>query len=813
MRAGFEHATQGGGLLISIGGEAGIGKTTLVEDFIDELKASRHSCAVGRGRSTERLGGTEAYLPFLEAFEDLLRSDDDGSFRDLIKRFAPQWYLQVTSISSIDAGAVLAEWASPERLKRELAAFLELASKLRPLVLFFDDLHWADASSLDLIEYVAAKFQSMNVLILATYRPGELLLHKRPFGHVRLELQAKRLCQDIELNFLSGEEIQNYLELEFPRHRFPQSFARLIHSKTEGNPFFMAEVLRYLRNEEIIVEEQGRWILSQPLENIERDLPGPKAITGMIERKIEMLSEPNRKILAAASIQGYEFDSAVVATMLPMDAADVEEHLDVLDRMHSFVQPVRELEFPDHTLNSRYRFVHVLYHKFIFNSVKRTRRQQWSAAVGKALLGFYQERAVEIAAELAVLFENAKDFPGAAQYFLTAAQNATKVFAYEEAVLNSRRGLAALAELPKSADRAARELQLQLMLASSLLATKGYGNDEVLSGYDRAHQLASELGENPPFVALWGLVIFYVARMELERARELGEHLLRLAQSSQSNEMMMVAHLSLGATNYFSGAFTSALEHCEQYRNFDDPDLHVARALRYHVEPGILSRAFRARTLWFVGYPDLALSELQQTLKDARRLGEPQTLAFLISMTALAHQMRGEVEASRQMARQLIEHSAQQGLKLWMSEGGFLIGWAQAQQGNALDGINQMRMNLAAYRATGTRYTYFEAQLAELLGLNGQVEEGLRTLHEATHFSFSTFWDAEFKRVEGDLLFMKSQILEAEVLLQQALKIARDQGARSLELRAAISLSRVWKYQDRTEEASQLLSGTYSSFT
>jgi predicted ATPase len=812
LRAAFDRAAQGNGLLMSIGGEAGLGKTTLIEDFLDELKASRRPCAIGRGRCSERLAGTEAYLPFLEALEDLLASDEDRALTERIKRFAPKWYVQVTSISTVDSGPILApEWASPEHLKRELAAFLERASGVRPLVLFFDDLHWADASSLDLITYVAAKFNSMSVLVLATYRPGELLLHKRPFGSVKLDLQARRLCRDLELNFLSPIDIQNYLELEFPRHHFPSAFAELIHSKTEGNPFFMAEMLRYLRTERVISEEQGHWVLAKSTSNLERDLP--ESILGMIKQKIDRLDDLDRRILSAASIQGYEFESAVVAKTLLLDAADVEERLDTLERMHSFIRHVHEQEFPDSTLTLRYRFVHVLYQNFLYNSVHLTRKKQWSAAVAEALLGFYQERSIDISAELAVLFETAREFDKAAGHFLNAARNARKVFAYEEAALSARRGLRVLSKLPRSSDRVNRELQLQLMLGSSLLATKGYGNDEVLESYDRAHDLAVGLGGNPPFLALWGLAIFYVARMELKRAREIGEQLLRLAQSAQRPEMLLVAHLSLGAAKYFSGEFPSALEHFEHHRVLDDPQQRVEMTVRYSLEPGLLMRAFAARTLWFIGYPDRALAELKETLKAARLLGEPQTLAFLISMTALAHQMRGEVEASRMMSMELKDHSIQHGLNLWLAEGGFLLGWAETQDGNVEDGMEQMSLCLSEYRATGTRYPYFEAQLAEVYGINRRVQEGFSMLHQAAHFSFPTYWDADLKRVEGDLFFMDSQIVQAEATLQEALELARNQGARSLELRSAISLSKVWRHQGRIEEARRLLSSAFSWFT
>ena len=181
----------------------------------------------------------------------------------------------------------------------------------------------------------------------------------------------------------------------------------------------MVDLLRYLRDRQVLALEQGRWTLGQSVPDLQRELP--ESVRSMIQRKIDQLGEDDRRLLVAASVQGYEFDSAVVARVLERDAAEVEERLDELDRVHALVRMVREQEFPDRTLTLRYRFVHVLYQNALYASLRPTRRASLSAAAAQALLGYYGEKSVDVAAELALLLEAARDFARAADYFLVAA--------------------------------------------------------------------------------------------------------------------------------------------------------------------------------------------------------------------------------------------------------------------------------------------------------------------------------------------------------------------------------------------------------
>jgi serine/threonine protein kinase len=477
----FESAALGRGLFACVCGEPGIGKTTLVEDFLAELAVSGRTCTIARGRCSERLAGTEAYLPFLEALDSLLHGAGGEAMARVMRVVAPNWYAQVVPLAAEDSSFVRAlvevKAASQERLKREFGAFLQEVSRLRPSVLFVDDLHWADASTVDLLAYIGSKCVGLRLLLVLTYRPTDLLLSKHPFVPVKQDLQTHGVCREIALELLTRADVERYLALEFPEHRLPEGLAVLIHAKTEGNPLFMVDLLRHLRDRQVLAQEQGRWVLAQSLPDLERELP--ESVRSMIDRKIAQLGEGDRRLLVAASVQGYEFDSAVVAQALALDAAEVEEQLEGLERIHAFIRLMREQEFPDRTLTLRYRFVHVLYQNALYASLRPTRRASLSAAVAKGMEGYYGEKSAAVAAELALLWEAARDFPRAADYFLLAAQNAVRLFANHEAVVLARRGLQLLETLADTPERAQRELTLQITLGPALMATKGWGAAEV----------------------------------------------------------------------------------------------------------------------------------------------------------------------------------------------------------------------------------------------------------------------------------------------------------------------------------------------
>ncbi|MDQ2839836.1 MAG: protein kinase [Acidobacteriota bacterium] len=425
LTALWNAAAAGHGALCCISGEPGIGKTTLVGEFLSELTVSAGTFMWARGQCSERLAGTDAYAPFLEALHSLQRRD--AGVEEIARRLAPTWYHQIASgaLSEVHARAY-----SQQRMKRELVDFLQELSTRQTVGLFLEDLHWADLSTIDLLAFLGNRISNLRLLVVITYRPSHLFAQKHPLFKVKQDLRARRIAHEIELEFLSREEVADYMALEFPQHRLPPAVADMIHAKTEGNPLFMTDLLRYFRDREVIAKNGDRWELARSLPEIERHLP--ESMRAMIERMIGQLDEDDRRLLLAASVQGDDFDSAVIARALGRDDAHVEERLQVVERAHQLVRLVEEREFPTGTLTLAYRFTHVLYQNALYVTIQPARRAQLSNAVAEALVALHGEQSSPVASNLARLFEAGRTFQRAAEYYLQATRNASRVFATTE---------------------------------------------------------------------------------------------------------------------------------------------------------------------------------------------------------------------------------------------------------------------------------------------------------------------------------------------------------------------------------------------
>jgi tRNA A-37 threonylcarbamoyl transferase component Bud32/tetratricopeptide (TPR) repeat protein len=560
LRGLLDTAEAGQGSLVCVTGEPGIGKSTFVEGFLEILSNEGSTCIVGRGRCSERLAGTEAYLPLLEALEGLFKTEEGATVARAMRVLAPTWYVQVAPVSMRDSSfeRVLTEAkaASQERMKRELTAFLVELCRIRPVILFFEDLHWVDISTVDLLSYIGDRCQTMRLLVLGTYRPGDLLLRKHPFATLKLELEARNVCHEISLNFLTRENVSEYLSLEFPKHRFPKQFEALIHDKTEGNPLFVVDLLRYLRVQDVIAHEAGGWSLVQPESEIESGLP--QSVRSMIEKEIGQVSETDRRLLLAASVQGNEFDAVVVADALSLDVSEVEERLEFLDRVHGLVRSLEEHEFPDSTLTVRYSFVHVLYQNTLYSSLTPARRVDLSASVAKALLSRQGDNAASVASELAFLFESARDFERASDFFAQAAGNAAKVYANQEGVELSRRAIKC-AEKLSGRERGTRTLATALQMARLNLALSRF--DDAVGDFDLAEKSALEIGDvDSEIAAKCGAAMSLFNLKRLPEMLERGRRALDRARAANSSTGEASAELVIASERLCSG-FLPEAEH------------------------------------------------------------------------------------------------------------------------------------------------------------------------------------------------------------------------------------------------------------
>jgi serine/threonine protein kinase/predicted ATPase len=839
LRASFESVVSAGaGQLVCVTGEPGIGKTTVVEEFLNQsstgfIKAGR-GLFIARGRCSERLEGTGAYLPLLEAMEGLIRSQK-GSAREeidrLMERTAPAWRAQITPhplAPEVAPSGSEKKAASLEQMKRELKAFFQELSLRQPVVLFIDDLHWSDISTIDLLAFLVSKFDQLRMLIVTTYRPSELLLARSPFVQVMLDFQSRGLRREIALRFFSRNEIERYLAVEFPEHNFPGEFPDFIQEKTEGNPLFMADLVRYLRDREVIHREGGIWKLAEAIPDIGPELP--ESVRGMIRRKINQLDDGDLRLLTAASVQGQEIDSAVLSKVLDIDSGKVEERLQALDEIHAFVRFVGEHELPDKTLTLRYRFVHGLYQNTLYDSLRHTRRAALSETTAAALLDFYKEKSHSIAADLALLFKAARKFSWASDYFLLAAQNAANVFAYQEAIELSRRGLDSLKGLPDSPEQTNQEMRLQINLGMSLIAVKGYASPDVERAFTRARELCLRTEASPQlFPVLRGLSLFYRTRPKLDEARKLGEQMLNLAEGRpedrQDKSLHIEALFALSFTLLFLGEFAASLEYAERGVNLDSG---ADQNAPYDQGATIGCLTVAGLALWTLGFPDQALGRSRQGVALARRLAQPFYLARSLAYEALLLLLRGDWSDSARSAQEAISLSRQYGFSFWLAMGSIYHGYALFKQGQTEAGIRELREGLAAETASGAEVgrPFFLTLLAEALEATGQIAEGIAMIDDSLALVNNTserFAHSHICRVKGELLLgsqsewpesPQSEVATAaEDLFRQAIESARIRQAKSLELRAVISLSRLLQNQGRKEEARQMLSEIRAWFT
>lgn len=797
LRQALAAAEAGRGSLVCVAGEPGIGKTTLVEDFLEGLE-SQGTVQIARGRCSERQASASAYLPIVDALADLIRGETGEAVSRLLRVVAPTWSAQLVPGSRY--GTVPPVAHTQQAMLREITSLLTAVSRLGTVVLFVDDVHWSDVSTVDLLAYVGRHCRERPVLIIVTYRPTELLLGPHPFHRVKLDLQAQGVCTEMPLSFLGRSQIESYLSLAFPDHAFPAHFADLVHSRTEGSPLFMADLLRYLRERGVIKEAEGQWRLASELPSIWDDLP--ETVRSMIQRKLERLGEDDRWLLSVAAAQGHQFDSTVVAKAAAREPAEVEERLQVLDRVHGLVRLLHEDEFADGTPTLRYSFVHVLYQQSLFGSLLPTRRRAINKSLAEAWEKHLGDEPSAFAAELACLYESGREPARAARQFYLAAQHAAWVFAHRGSVALARRGLDLLAELPPSPARDALELPLQTVLGLQLQVTEGYAARSAEVAYERARMLCASAPEKL-FPVLWGLWLVRKVRSELHRAQILAQELLTLAQQLNAPDLGMQAHQALGLTALCRGRPADALQHVEQVAALYDPEKHRAHAFMFGQDPGVICKAYGALAIWLLGYPEAAQKQSAEAIQMSQALS-PNSQSVALHFAAMVLHLCRDERKSRRYAEACAAIAGEHGFPFWLAGSTVIGGWALAAGGDAQVGIDRLKQGIADWRATGsvTYLTYYFGLLADSLFAKGEPEEALRAIDEGlalVEITDERMVEAELHRLRGLVRQQlagndPAKLKEAEADFRHALQIASQQDAKSLELRAAISLA---QHQDR----------------
>jgi DNA-binding winged helix-turn-helix (wHTH) protein/predicted ATPase len=817
----LQQALRGTRQVVFVTGEAGLGKTTLVETFLQELDGYG-VLWIGRGQCIEHYGAGEAYLPMLAALGGLCKESGGQALLAILARQAPTWVVHMPWLVNDAELAALQRrvmGATQERMLREMAETLALLAAERPLILVLEDLHWSDHATLDLIAWLARRQEPARLLVLGTYRPADVRMHSHPLHAVVQELKMHQRGDELVLTLLPEVAIAEYLTARLPGTVAPSGLARLVHQRTEGNPLFMVNVVDSWEAQGWLEGMEGESQLRVGLDELAQRVP--ESLRQMLAQQLERLGLEEQRVLEAASIAGVEFSAAAVAAGLDTGVVEAEAQCEGLARRQQWLRSSGIDEWPDGTIAGHYTFIHALYHDVVYQRVTAARYIHLHRRIGTYKEAAYGTRAGEIAAELAVHFEQGRDYRRAVQYLQQVGENAIGRCADQEAIRLLTKGLALLTTFPDTPERAQQELTLQTALGESLTATKGRASPEVEQTYARARALCQEIGETPQLVpTLRGLSLFYRNRGELPTARELGEQLDRLAQREAKPMPRLEAHDALGSTLFFLGEYTAAWMHFEQGIPLIDPTAEQALALRYSRESGVACLAVAALTLWCLGYPAQALRRSQEALALAQTLAHPYSLGLARHYAIQVHHRRREASAVHAQAEALLTLATAHGFPLWAGYGTYWRGWALAMQGQGAAGLAQMHQGATAVLATGEELgrPFCLVILAEAAEQVGQADEGLRLLAEAlTAFEASGRGHmlAEAYRFQGELLLRQavSDDAQAEACFHQALAIARRQQAKSWELRAAMSLAQLWQRQGKPAAAQALLGEIYGWFT
>jgi predicted ATPase len=707
---------------------------------------------------------------------------------------------------------------------REFADAVEVLTATRPLLLVLEDLQWSDPSTLDLLSSLARRRGAARLLVIGTYRPADVSGRAHPLATIKQELQVHGQCSDLPLRALDVEQLGAYLADRFPREPLPPSLVRSIHQATEGNPLFVVNLVDYWTTRGVPVELDERSALGAGLTAVWTGVPD--TLRQMIERQLDRLPSEARRMLEAASAAGGEFSTATVAAALGERQEQVDEWCEELAGRELFLRPRGIDPLAAGTVAGRYEFLHALYRQVLYDQLSATRRVRLHRRIGEWQEGVYGALVDEHAAELAVHFEQGHEPARALHYLDAAAKNAMRKHACHEAAALLGSALDRLARLPHTADHRRLELSLRMALGTSLLMTRGYAAPEVKHAYARAHELCRHMEDGPELAfALAGLFRFYFVRADFKLACELSEQVLRLAETTDRS-LLSVAHSLVGLPLLSIADFSAARAHLEQGIAQYDFERHRWLSSEHGDDPGLTSLAFLAVALWLVGYPDQAQVRIREARALAERLGAPYCLAFAQSFSAWIHVRRGEAAAAEACCDALVALAAEQGYAFFLAEGTIFRGWALAEQGRAEVGIEQMCRGLSAHRAAGTemgRPSHL-ALLADAHCKAGRLEEGLRVVEEALATVAETgerSYEADLYRLKGELLGQLGQRAggkaevesEARECLRHAIEVARRQGARSLELRAALSLARLHRTGRHATKARRVLRDVYASFT
>jgi len=813
------RAHGGRGQVVAIVGEPGVGKSRLCWEFIHSRRTEGalvlEAASVSYGKAT-------VYFPviaLLRAYFQIDARDDTQKVREKVtgrllsldRALEPSIpaLLALLDVPSEDAAWVLLD---PRQFRhRTLEAVKRLLfreSQMQPVVVLFDDLHWIDGETQALLDGLVESLPTAHLLLLVNHRPE--------YQH---GWSSKTYYSQIRLDPLLPASAEEVLAALLGPDPGLKPLKQLLIERADGNPFFLEESVQTLVETKALEGTRGAYRLTKAPIRLEI----PATIQAMLAARVDRVRPDDKRLLHAASVIGKEIPFALLEAVVSIPDDELRSSLGRLQAAE-FLYETRL--FPD----LEYTFRHALTHAVAYQSLLKSSRQQYHQRIAEVLTARFPE-AVETQPELlAHHYTEAGLSEEAVPYWLRAGRRAIERSANVEAVSDLTKGLAVLESVPDGPARVQHELALQLALGAPLTMLKGHAAPEVEQVYARAYTLSQKMEGGPErFSVLRGLWFYSFDQARYQAAQELARQCLALAERLADPMLHHEAHRMLWGPLFMMGDLVAARAHIEQSIALIDHEQYRTRAAERMLDPAVLSLGYASWTLWMLGYPDQARTRSHEAAVLSEELSHAYTRVFALHHAGILHQFRREVELVRANAETVIPLSRQGGFIRCLAGGMMRRGWALSEQGAPTEGIAQIQAGLATWRSMGVELgqPLLLAHLAEAYGRDRRPEEGLRSITDALEIAHRTserYYETELLRLKGELLLQSitgeqeserdhPRVMEAEEYFSQALDIGRQRQAKSLELRAAMSLGRLWQRRGKEADARRLLEDVYGWFT
>ncbi|SFM75386.1 Tetratricopeptide repeat-containing protein [Nitrosomonas nitrosa] len=804
----WREAVGGEGQVVLLSGEAGIGKSRIARSLRDRLANERYQSI--QFQCSPYHSNTALYpaTTFLRQAAGLASQDSAQAQREKLDAMARE-----SGIENQDTVSLLADLLSiqgdhrappltvssetrKEMTLEALVQYLERLANRNPVLFILEDAHWLDPTTRDLLTRIIGRIRQMRVLLLITFRPDFKPVWAE-YSHVTsltLSRLPRRQSAELVVAMTGGKVL-------------PPEVQQAILAKADGIPLYIETLTENVLESGLLTEGNDSFTLKGPL----KGLPIPDSLQALLMERVDRLGSAKEIVQTGAAI-GREFTYELLRATVEVPDSELRNALDLFVASGLVLQ---KGEIPLAT----YHFKHALVQDAAYSTLPKKPRRILHARIANTLENRFAERVALEPELLANHYEQAGLTGPAVEYWHRAARRDAERSANVEALHHFNKALDVLKDLPQGSERNAMELELLLARGAPMLSVKGYASDDMGENYRRAKDLLQETsGSVHQFLAIKGLWVFHLVRGQIAKACSLAENLLSLATQEQISDLLIDAHHLSGSTYFFLGRFDEAKHHLLTAISLDDPNQHRSLALRYGQDPGITARILLVRTLWILGEVEQAEMLALEAIGMARELEHPYTLVFTLVFLSRIYSAVRNATRTLELTDEAIAVSTRYSFALGLAWATSSQGWALAENGQK-EGLGKLLHGLSATRDTGGTLdnTFTLALLAEIYLRNNRIDEGLAAIEEALKLAVTggeLFWHAELLRLKGELLLGQpdESVQEAEECLCEALKIAQDQHATMLELRAATSLAKLWRKLNKVDNAKRILHSIYSRF-